>query len=60
MKSRTKRTDEPTPRGRLLAGIESLLERGGEWISWIWLILLAVIIVNVVLRYVFGLSLIHI
>ena len=54
MKSRTKRADAPPPRGRLSAGIESLLERGGEWMSWIWLILLAVIIVNVVLRYVFG------
>jgi TRAP-type mannitol/chloroaromatic compound transport system permease small subunit len=54
MKSRTTPSDEPPPPGGLSARIDSLLERGGEWISWIWLILLAVIIVNVVLRYAFG------
>lgn len=54
MKSRTTPSQEPPTQGRLSAGIDSLLRRGGEWISWIWLILLAVIIVNVILRYVFG------
>ncbi|MCS5635356.1 MAG: TRAP transporter small permease subunit [Myxococcota bacterium] len=54
MKNRTTPSHEPPAQGRLSAGIDSLLRRGGEWISWIWLILLAVIIVNVILRYVFG------
>ena len=40
-----------TPISRL---IDPLLEKIGEWISWLWLLLLAVIVGNVTLRYVFG------
>jgi TRAP-type mannitol/chloroaromatic compound transport system permease small subunit len=34
--------------------IDPLLIRIGEWVSWVWLALMAVICVNVVLRYAFG------
>lgn len=34
--------------------IDGLIQRVGEWASWLWLVLLAVIIVNVALRYLLG------
>lgn len=34
--------------------IDPWIRRIGEWISWLWLALLAVIVANVVLRYAFG------
>jgi TRAP-type mannitol/chloroaromatic compound transport system permease small subunit len=34
--------------------IDSFIAAVGRWVSWIWLALLAVIVVNVVLRYAFG------
>ena len=34
--------------------IDGLIERIGEWASWLWLVLLAIIIVNVALRYLLG------
>jgi TRAP-type mannitol/chloroaromatic compound transport system permease small subunit len=34
--------------------VEPLLVRVGQWVSWVWLILLVIIVSNVVLRYAFG------
>lgn len=34
--------------------VDLQLTRLGQWISWLWLILLAVIVLNVVMRYIFG------
>ena len=34
--------------------IDPLLTRIGRWTSWLWLLLLAIIVINVVLRYAFG------
>ncbi len=34
--------------------IDDLIQRIGEWASWLWLVLLAIIIVNVALRYLLG------
>lgn len=34
--------------------IDGWVTRIGQWISWVWLALLAIIVVNVVLRYAFG------
>ncbi len=34
--------------------IEPLIMRAGEWVSWLWLVLLLVICTNVILRYAFG------
>jgi TRAP-type mannitol/chloroaromatic compound transport system permease small subunit len=34
--------------------VDSWLVRTGQWVSWLWLALLAVIVTNVVLRYAFG------
>ena len=45
---------ESLPHTRLSAGIDRFVGRSGEILSWIWLVLLAVIVVNVTLRYVFG------
>lgn len=33
--------------------VDAWLVRLGRWLSWVWLLLLAIIVVNVVLRYVF-------
>jgi len=44
------------PDTTLSVWIESRLTRFGNAISWIWLILLFVIVVNVVMRYFFGLG----
>lgn len=42
------------PETPLSRRIDTLLGRIGEWISWLWLLLLVVIVGNVTLRYVFG------
>lgn len=42
------------PQTRWSAVIDNVLQRAGEFLSWIWLVLLAVIVVNVLLRYAFG------
>lgn len=34
--------------------IDPLLERIGRWTGWLWVLLLAIIVTNVVLRYAFG------
>ena len=34
--------------------IDPLLNKVGQWVSWLWFMLLFVIVTNVVLRYVFG------
>lgn len=34
--------------------IDNFITRLGEWVSWIWLLLLSVIVLNVVMRYVFS------
>lgn len=34
--------------------IDRSITRLGEWISWIWLLLLVIIVLNVVMRYVFA------
>lgn len=42
------------PRTRLSNAIDGLIQRIGELASWLWLVLLAIIIVNVALRYLLG------
>lgn len=42
------------PETRLSRAIDTWLDRLGRWSSWLWLVLLAVIVLNVVLRYAFG------
>lgn len=42
------------PRTRLSSVIDPFLVRIGEAISWVWLLLVGVIICNVILRYAFG------
>jgi TRAP-type mannitol/chloroaromatic compound transport system permease small subunit len=34
--------------------VEPLLAKVGQWVSWVWLALLGIIVANVVLRYAFG------
>jgi TRAP-type mannitol/chloroaromatic compound transport system permease small subunit len=34
--------------------IDPLIDRIGRWASWLWVLLLAIIVINVVLRYAFG------
>lgn len=42
------------PHTRLSRAVEPVLVRLGEAVSWLWLVLLGVIVANVVLRYAFG------
>ena len=42
------------PRTYLSNAIDGLIQRIGELASWLWLVLLAIIIVNVALRYLLG------
>lgn len=42
------------PATRFSRLVDPWLERIGQWTSWLWVLLLAVIVANVVLRYVFG------
>ncbi len=54
---RKAKTSEPfadLPHTRLSLAIDRFVERSGRALSWIWLILLAVVVTNVLLRYAFG------
>jgi TRAP-type mannitol/chloroaromatic compound transport system permease small subunit len=42
------------PETSLSRVIDPLLVQIGRWTSWLWVVLLAIIVVNVVLRYAFG------
>ena len=42
------------PHTRVSRLIDPLLIKFGQWASWLWLLLLFTIVINVVLRYVFG------
>jgi TRAP-type mannitol/chloroaromatic compound transport system permease small subunit len=42
------------PHTRFSRRVEPMLIRIGHWISWLWVALLAIIVANVTLRYVFG------
>lgn len=42
------------PKTYLSNAIDGLIQRIGEVAAWLWLVLLAIIIVNVALRYLFG------
>ena len=42
------------PETRFSRRVDPWLARIGQWVSWIWLMLLAIIVLNVVLRYAFG------
>ena len=42
------------PQTRLSNAIDSALRRIGDLLSWVWLVLLAIIALNVLLRYYFG------
>lgn len=42
------------PHTALSARFDAAIRRAGGWVSWIWIALVAVITVNVVMRYVFG------
>ena len=42
------------PETRFSRAVDGVLSRIGRAASWLWLVLLAVIVVNVTLRYVFG------
>ncbi|MDP6980541.1 MAG: TRAP transporter small permease subunit [Myxococcota bacterium] len=42
------------PHTRLSRRLDSLVTRIGDAVSWLWIVLLATIVTNVVMRYVFG------
>ncbi len=42
------------PHTRLTLFISRILQQIGNAVSWVWLVLLAVIVINVIMRYVFG------
>ena len=42
------------PETRLSCVIDPTLSRIGQWASWLWLLLMVIIVGNVVLRYAFG------
>lgn len=46
--------DAALPVTRLSAAIDALLQRLGEWTSWLWVALIVIIMVNVTSRYVVG------
>jgi len=47
-------TDPNLPETRLSRGLDRVVRRVGDAASWLWLVLLAVVVLNVVLRYLFG------
>ena len=47
-------TDPNLPETRLSRGLDRLVRRVGDAASWLWLVLLGVVVLNVVLRYLFG------
>ena len=44
----------PLPETRLSRALDSVIRAVGEWSSWIWTILMLLIVVQVLQRYVFG------
>ncbi len=42
------------PQTSLSMGLDRIIRRLGSWVSWIWMALVAVIVLNVTMRYVFG------
>ena len=42
------------PHTRVSGVLDPIVRLVGEWVSWLWIVLVLVIVVNVVLRYVFG------
>ena len=42
------------PQTRLSRAVDPWLVRIGHWSSWLWLVLVAIIVANVILRYAFG------
>jgi TRAP-type mannitol/chloroaromatic compound transport system permease small subunit len=46
--------DPNLPETRGSRGLDSLVRRVGDAISWLWLVLLGVVVLNVLLRYLFG------
>ncbi len=44
------------PETRFSARIEKVINRIGELSAWVWLLLMAVIVTNVVMRYLFGMG----
>ena len=46
------------PATRLSRVLDALIDAIGKAVSWLWIVLIAIIMVNVVMRYVFGLGLI--
>ena len=46
------------PETRLSRALDALIDGIGRAVSWLWVVLIAIIMVNVVMRYVFGLGLI--
>ncbi|MBW2294881.1 MAG: TRAP transporter small permease subunit [Deltaproteobacteria bacterium] len=42
------------PHTRLSTRLDRLIRAVGEAVSWVWLVLLATIVLNVIMRYVFG------
>lgn len=42
------------PHTRLSSAIDGVIQKLGEWTSWLWVVLLAIIITNVGLRYIVG------
>ncbi len=42
------------PHTRFSGAVDGVVIRLGDWVSWFWLLLLAVIVLNVVMRYVFS------
>ena len=42
------------PQTTFSSRVDPWLAKVGQWVSWIWLVLLVIIVLNVVLRYAFG------
>ena len=42
------------PTTRMSLSIDRLLDRIGSWVSWLWLAVMAVILLSVIMRYAFG------
>ena len=53
-KATFKKTEDELPHTALSSRIEAGLESVGRGLSWVWLVLLAVIVLNVTLRYIFA------
>lgn len=52
--SRDGSLEEALPHTALSARLDAVIRRIGDAVSWIWILLLAVVVLNVLLRYVFG------